>query len=167
MTLAQWQQTLSWTCCITAFPGTVSLSAWWPPPSPASLTPRIPSSVKNFLTLPPPRKVTIFSFEFPQRAVCPFSMITVNYYNELHAGRDVSFNSASSGILKMFCWTDKKKWIWQGAGSRCPGWTDASLCTTRSIIQCHPNLECDLLEHKDWFFFLYVDFPRPDTISCS
>ena len=40
-------------------------------------------------------------------------------------------------------------------------WLEAS----HSAIQIW--IECDLLEHKDWFFFLCVVFPRPNTIFCS
>lgn len=35
------------------------------------------------------------AFKLPQWAVHPFSKVTVNYFNELPAGRDKSFNSAS------------------------------------------------------------------------
>lgn len=86
--------------------GQESLSVWWTPPSPAGPTPN---------THPPPRedfpwplnKVKISSFKLPQWVVSPFSVATVNYCNEFHAGRDVSLNSASSGILMKFCWIDK------------------------------------------------------------
>lgn len=104
------------------------------------------------------------AFKLPQWVVHPFSQVTVHYYNEFPAGRDMSSPAEHFEDVLLNGYMNSMEALVPEALAK---WLPAHPWPG-SAIQCHPNLDQLRPPWPQALIFLhYLAFPRPNTVSCS